>query len=195
MSHHHCVPLCQPPASSPLVHRSMVSLATGGAAAGSSSSPAAAGKVPSASAFRDYIGCTLNSLMYLFKDSLDRLHDIHEIEASKADTAAWSALTADERKQKEQFYASQQHTTRGFLRMAVSTLKWLNTLADDAGVVRRGAGAARGRPHKADNVPIFLPLTSLSYRSMPSSIKRRLVDQPTPASISWSSWLGPGARS
>ena len=117
--------------------RSMVNLATGSdtssssAAAGWASSPAAA------AAFRDYIGCTLNSLMYLFKDSLDRLQDIHKIEASRADTATWAALSSDERKQKDQFYASQQHTTRGFLRMAVSTLKWLNTMADDAGVVSR----------------------------------------------------------
>ena len=75
-----------------------------------------------------------------FQDSLDRLHDIHEIEASRADAPAWAALPSDARRQKEQFYASQQHTTRGFLRMAVSTLKWLNTMAEHPGVVSTQVG-------------------------------------------------------
>ena len=119
-----------------MIRRSMVNLATG-SNAGSSSVAGQASSTSAAAAFRDYIGCTLNSLMYLFKDSLDRLQDIHEIEASRADTTMWAALSSDERKQKDQFYASQQHTTRGFLRMAISTLKWLNTMAEDAGVVSR----------------------------------------------------------
>ena len=70
------------------------------------------------------------------KDSLDRLHDIHEIEASRSNAASWGSLSSEEKRQKEHFYASQQHTARGFLRMAVSTLKWLNTLAEHSGVVR-----------------------------------------------------------
>ena len=68
------------------------------------------------------------------------MHDIHEIEASRSDAPTWAALPSDARRQKEQFYASQQHTTRGFLRMAVSTLKWLNTMAEHPGVVSTQVG-------------------------------------------------------
>ena len=45
--------------------RGMVSLATG--AAGGSGSEAGVAASAAAAAFRDYISCTLNSLMYLFK--------------------------------------------------------------------------------------------------------------------------------
>ena len=48
--------------------RSMVSLATGADSPGTSSgADTVGGTSASAAAFRDYIGCTLNSLMYIFK--------------------------------------------------------------------------------------------------------------------------------
>ncbi|GAX86675.1 hypothetical protein CEUSTIGMA_g14083.t1, partial [Chlamydomonas eustigma] len=114
--------------------RSIVSLAAG--AASSSHEGTGNGNEASAAAFREYTTCVLNSLMYLFKDSLQRLLDIHEIEKSRADATAWSALPSDERQKKDSFYQAQQHTTRGFMRMAVSTLHWLNILAENTTVVR-----------------------------------------------------------
>lgn len=42
--------------------------------------------------FALYAAAVLNSLVYLLKDSLERLQDIHNIEASMADEAAWKAL-------------------------------------------------------------------------------------------------------
>lgn len=42
--------------------------------------------------FSLYAAAVLNSLVYLLKDSLERLQDIHNIEASMADEAAWKAL-------------------------------------------------------------------------------------------------------
>ena len=42
--------------------------------------------------FSQYAAAVLNSLVYLLKDSLERLQDIHNIEASMADEAAWKAL-------------------------------------------------------------------------------------------------------
>lgn len=41
--------------------------------------------------FADYVGAVLNSLMYLLKDSLERLADIHDLEAAMANTAMWDA--------------------------------------------------------------------------------------------------------
>ena len=42
--------------------------------------------------FSQYAAAVLNSLVYLLKDSLERLQDIHNIEASMADEASWKAL-------------------------------------------------------------------------------------------------------
>ena len=44
------------------------------------------------STFSQYAAAVLNSLVYLLKDSLERLQDIHNIELSMADEAAWKAL-------------------------------------------------------------------------------------------------------
>eukprot|EP00798_Chlamydomonas_sp_ICE-L_P010125 gene10125-8025_t len=84
--------------------------------------------------FEDYIGCVLNGLIYLFKDSLDRLHDIHEIEKSMADKPAWDAMLDADREPKEQFYKSQQRTCSSFMHSATNNLSWLMTLTDDPAV-------------------------------------------------------------
>lgn len=42
--------------------------------------------------FSQYAAAVLNSLVYLLKDCLERLQDIHNIEESMADEAAWKAL-------------------------------------------------------------------------------------------------------
>ncbi len=42
--------------------------------------------------FSQYAAAVLNSLVYLLKDSLERLQDIHNIEASMTGEAAWKAL-------------------------------------------------------------------------------------------------------
>ena len=42
--------------------------------------------------FSQYAAAVLNSLVYLLKDSLERLQDIHNIEVSMADETAWKAL-------------------------------------------------------------------------------------------------------
>lgn len=62
------------------------------------------------------------------QDGLDRLADIYAIERSKADAKTWAALPAEERQRKEDFYRGQQRAARGFLRMGVVNLKWLNAL-------------------------------------------------------------------
>lgn len=101
--------------------------------------------------FGGFVGAVLNDLMYLLKDSLQRLEDIHAIEVSKADTARWERVPQKEREEKQAFYESQQSTTRGFMRMAVSTLSMLNTLVENSavragfmseGVVGKAAAAA-----------------------------------------------------
>ena len=51
-----------------------------------------AGKSSKDSTFSHYAAAVLNSLVYLLKDSLERLQDIHNIEASMANEAAWKAL-------------------------------------------------------------------------------------------------------
>jgi len=101
-------------------------LATAAAGGGSS---AAGGDV--SGAFAEYVGCLLNSIIYLFKDSLGRLRDIAKVEGLKKEQegAAWSARSKEDRDTQEAFLKSQQHTTRGFMRMATSSLQWLNTLA------------------------------------------------------------------
>lgn len=54
------------------------------AAAGGPAAAAAAGGSPGL--FTAFVSAVLNDLMYLFKDSLERLADIKQIEDSKADT-------------------------------------------------------------------------------------------------------------
>lgn len=51
-----------------------------------------AGEASKDTTFSQYAAAVLNSLVYLLKDSLERLQDIHNIEASMADEAAWKAL-------------------------------------------------------------------------------------------------------
>lgn len=51
-----------------------------------------AGEASKDTTFSQYAAAVLNSLVYLLKDSLERLQDIHNIEASMADKAAWKAL-------------------------------------------------------------------------------------------------------
>ena len=41
------------------------------------------------SVFSEFGRAVLNSLIYLLKDSLERLQDVHSIEKSKQDTEAW----------------------------------------------------------------------------------------------------------
>eukprot|EP00803_Ostreobium_quekettii_P001409 evm.model.scf_992.6 EVM.evm.TU.scf_992.6 scf_992:30174-39528(+) len=84
------------------------------------------------SLFSDFVGSVLNDLMYLLKDSFDRLHDIHSIEAAMADKAGWNALDAVQQQTKQRFCEGQQHTCRGYMRMAVTTLRLLNLLSADA---------------------------------------------------------------
>ena len=45
--------------------------------------------------FSDFVGAVMNSLIYLLEDSIQRLQDIHNIEASKADTKAWERLSSE----------------------------------------------------------------------------------------------------
>ena len=52
----------------------------------------AAAKSSKDTTFSQYAAAVLNSLVYLLKDSLERLQDIHNIETSMADEAAWKAL-------------------------------------------------------------------------------------------------------
>ena len=51
-----------------------------------------AGEASRDTTFSQYAAAVLNSLVYLLKDSLERLQDIHNIEASMADEASWKAL-------------------------------------------------------------------------------------------------------
>ncbi|MEW5312636.1 MAG: hypothetical protein WDW38_004255 [Sanguina aurantia] len=101
------------------------------AASASTSAAAAAASVSCADVFSDYISTLLNGLLYLFKDSLDRLADINKIESSKANAAAWDAMPAAERDDKTRFYEGQRKTASGFLPMAVEALDWLITLTRD----------------------------------------------------------------
>lgn len=86
--------------------------------------------------FAGFVSAVLNDLMYLFKDSLERLADIKQIEDSKADAAAWAALAEDVRADKEAFYRGQQRTAGGFMALARTTLELLNTLSGDAVIAR-----------------------------------------------------------
>jgi ubiquitin-protein ligase len=81
--------------------------------------------------FADFVSAVLNDLMYLLKDALDRLADIHAIEASKRDATAWAALTDKQRADKESFYRGQQSAARGFLALARTTLRLLHALSAD----------------------------------------------------------------
>lgn len=65
---------------------------------------AEAGAGAGAQEFSDFIGAVLNDLLYLLKDSLHRLEDIHGLEASMADEAAWAALPPRQRADKQDFY-------------------------------------------------------------------------------------------
>ena len=85
--------------------------------------------------FSEFVGSVLNDLMYLLKDSFDRLQDIHSIEAAMADKVSWQKLNPVEQQVKTRFYEGQQHTCRGFMRMAVTTLRLLNILSADDVVV------------------------------------------------------------
>lgn len=51
-----------------------------------------AGEASEDTTFSQYAAAVLNSLVYLLKDSLERLQDIHNIEASMADQVSWKAL-------------------------------------------------------------------------------------------------------
>uniref|UniRef100_A0A7S3VL76 Ubiquitin conjugation factor E4 core domain-containing protein n=1 Tax=Dunaliella tertiolecta TaxID=3047 RepID=A0A7S3VL76_DUNTE len=80
--------------------------------------------------FSEYVECLFNALIYLFKDSLGRLSDIAKVEAAKKDEAGWAARTSDDRKTQEAFLESTQGTARGYMRMAVASLGWINKLAE-----------------------------------------------------------------
>lgn len=86
--------------------------------------------------FAGYVSAVLNGLMYLFKDSLDRLQDIHKVEQSMADKQAWSALPVHERQDKERFYHGQKRTAGGFMYMARATLRILGLLTGDRAIVK-----------------------------------------------------------
>jgi hypothetical protein len=103
--------------------------------------------------FPDFCGAVLNDLLYLLRDSLGRLEDIAALERSMADAAAWAAQPGAARREKEEFYASQQRAARGFMASSVTTLEMLNALVAarpvQAGfvgprVVGRAAAAAHG---------------------------------------------------
>ncbi len=48
---------------------------------------------------------------------------------------AWAALSPKERSDKEAFYRGQQGTARGFMQLAITTLRLLNTLTSDDTIV------------------------------------------------------------
>lgn len=76
------------------------------------------------------------------QDSLGRLRDISKVEASKREAGeGWK--NRPDAAQQDAFLRSQQHTTRGFMRMATSSINWLNVLAQHPQVGR--VDAARGR--------------------------------------------------
>eukprot|EP00878_Enallax_costatus_P005871 GHUV01006159.1.p1 GENE.GHUV01006159.1~~GHUV01006159.1.p1 ORF type:complete len:513 (+),score=160.68 GHUV01006159.1:14-1552(+) len=97
---------------------------------------AAAGANGSPGPFAAFISAVLNDLMYLFKDSLERLADIKQIEDSKADTKAWEAMQENVKQDKENFYRGQQRTAAGFMSMAKTTLELLTTVTADADIAR-----------------------------------------------------------
>ncbi|KAF6265753.1 ubiquitin elongating factor core-domain-containing protein [Scenedesmus sp. NREL 46B-D3] len=102
------------------------------AAAGAAAGPGSA----AGGLFAGFVSAVLNDLMYLFKDSLERLADVKQIEDSKADAAAWSALADDVRADKQAFYRGQQRTAGGFMALARTTLDLLNTLSGDVVIAR-----------------------------------------------------------
>ena len=66
--------------------------ATAGCAASLTLLAKEAAKSSKDTTFSQYAAAVLNSLVYLLKDCLERLQDIHNIEASMADEKAWHAL-------------------------------------------------------------------------------------------------------
>lgn len=55
----------------------------------------------------DFLKALLNDLSYLLDDALDRIADVAGINAAMADSAAWAALSQEERRTKQHFRASQ----------------------------------------------------------------------------------------
>ncbi|KAL6746135.1 ubiquitin elongating factor core-domain-containing protein [Haematococcus lacustris] len=137
----------------PRGRRQIVALAQAASPSSTSPSPSSSPSPPASSSavFYDYATCLFNSLIYLFKDSLDRLVDISQVEAAQADQAAWMARPATERQQQEAFVRATAATCRGFMRMATASLAWLNALTEDP-----QAGAAFCRPPLAGRVAYSL---------------------------------------
>ncbi len=116
--------------------------------------------------------------MYVPQDGLDRLADIYAIERSKADAKAWAALPAEERQRKEDFYRGQQRAAKGFLRMGVVNLKWLNALTGEGGG-GGGAGGSQGGVATKTRVAFKLSGNPLFRRPYPR-VPRFMTPEPVP---------------
>jgi len=144
----HRPPLCC--AKQPARHQvrgSVASNAENWVRAGLPIAPKAGGWVPHAVVVGTHLNSAWGSGTCTAQDSLGRLSDIAKVEAAKADEAGWAARKPDDRQQQEAFYESTQGTARGYMRMAVASLGWLNKLAQHPQVrvwVGVGVGAGAG---------------------------------------------------
>ena len=102
--------------------------------AASLSALAEAGAGAAAQEFSDFIGAVLNDLLYLLKDSLHRLEDIHGLEVSMADAAAWAALPPRQRADKQDFYKVRSPGAVGF----DGTAGWVMVLLGTTWMRKRG---------------------------------------------------------
>ena len=57
--------------------------------------------------FLDFAKALLNDLSYQMEDSFDRIADVQNLSAVKADAARWAALPMHEKRTKESFLQSQ----------------------------------------------------------------------------------------
>ncbi|KIY92982.1 Ubiquitin conjugation factor E4 [Monoraphidium neglectum] len=86
----------------------------------------------------EFLSAVLNDLMYLFKDSLERLADIKTMEDSAADKKSWEALSSAEREDKSHFLENQargawtKRMAKSYMGLSITTLRMLDQFAGDA---------------------------------------------------------------
>lgn len=86
--------------------------------------------------FLKMIRTLLQDSMHHLDDSLGRLMDIRQLEIAMQNQEEWAVQDQLIKKEREQYYSSQQSTAKGFLSMANSSLDFLSKLLSDETTMR-----------------------------------------------------------
>ncbi|XP_070185437.1 uncharacterized protein [Littorina saxatilis] len=86
--------------------------------------------------FQKFLDSILDTLLYMFHDSLSRLANVKKVETLKANEAEWKKLSKKEQAEKDRFFRNEEHVGSGFMRQAKKTLKFLTLITQSDKVVR-----------------------------------------------------------